>query len=209
MSKNFPFYRQHDSMDCGATCLRMVARHHGRFYSLEYLREITFIGKDGVALIDISDAAEKIGMNTLAAKVGWDRLVDGLPLPFIAHWRQQHFVVVYEITSQCVRVADPAAGKVKLTKAEFLDGWASDVIEGEKHGIILLLETTPEFYEREGDKVDKSGFRFLFTYLKKYRRLLIQLIVGLLLTSLLQWFELKMGKPIEEETLKANPLLTE
>lgn len=173
-------------MDCGATCLRMVARHHGRFYSLEYLREITFIGKDGVALIDISDAAEKIGMNTLAAKVGWDRLVDGLPLPFIAHWRQQHFVVVYEITPQYVRVADPAAGKVKLTKAEFLDGWASDVIEGEKHGIILLLETTPEFYEREGDKVDKSGFRFLFTYLRKYRRLLIQLVVGLLLTSLLQ-----------------------
>ena len=186
MSKNFPFYKQHDSMDCGATCLRMVARHHGRFYSLEYLREITFIGKDGVALIDISDAAEKIGMNTLAAKVGWDRLVDGLPLPFIAHWRQQHFVVVYEITPQYVRVADPAAGKVKLTKAEFLDGWASDVIEGEKHGIILLLETTPEFYEREGDKVDKSGFRFLFTYLRKYRRLLIQLVVGLLLTSLLQ-----------------------
>lgn len=186
MSKNFPFYKQHDSMDCGATCLRMVARHHGRFYSLEYLREITFIGKDGVALIDISDAAEKIGMNTLAAKVGWDRLVDGLPLPFIAHWRQQHFVVVYEITPQYVRVADPAAGKVKLTKAEFLDGWASDVIEGEKHGIILLLETTPEFYEREGDKVDKSGFRFLFTYLKKYRRLLVQLVVGLLLTSLLQ-----------------------
>ena len=186
MSKNFPFYKQHDSMDCGATCLRMVARHYGRFYSLEFLREITFIGKDGVALIDISDAAEKIGMNTLAAKVGWDRLLDGLPLPFIAHWRQQHFVVVYEITSKYVRVADPAAGKVKLTKQEFLDGWASDVIDGEKHGIILLLETTPEFYEREGDKVDKSGFRFLFTYLRKYRRLLIQLIVGLILTSLLQ-----------------------
>ena len=186
MSKNFPFYKQHDSMDCGATCLRMVARHFGRFYSLEFLREITFIGKDGVALIDISDAAEKIGMNTLAAKVGWDRLLDGLPLPFIAHWRQQHFVVVYEITSKYVRVADPAAGKVKLTKQEFLDGWASDVIDGEKHGIILLLETTPEFYEREGDKVDKSGFRFLFTYLRKYRRLLIQLIVGLILTSLLQ-----------------------
>ncbi len=186
MSKNFPFYKQHDSMDCGATCLRMVARHYGRFYSLEFLREITFIGKDGVALIDISDAAEKIGMNTLAAKVGWDRLLDGLPLPFIAHWRQQHFVVVYEITSKHVRVADPAAGKVKLTKQEFLDGWASDVIDGEKHGIILLLETTPEFYEREGDKVDKSGFRFLFTYLRKYRRLLVQLIIGLLLTSLLQ-----------------------
>jgi ATP-binding cassette, subfamily B, bacterial len=186
MSKNFPFYKQHDAMDCGATCLRMVSRHYGRYYSLEFLREITHIGKDGVALIDISDAAEKIGMNTLAAKVSWERLADGLPLPMIAHWRQQHFVVVYEITSTHVRIADPAAGKVKLTKEEFLDGWASDIIEGEKNGIILLLETTPEFFDREGDKVDKSGFRFLFTYLLRYKKLLIQLVVGLVLSSILQ-----------------------
>ncbi len=186
MLKNFPFYKQHDSMDCGATCLRMVARFYGRYYSLEYLREITFIGKDGVALIDISDAAEKIGMNTLAAKVSWDRLQDGLPVPMIAHWRQQHFIVVYEVTPKYVRVADPAAGRVKLTKEEFMDGWASDVIEGEKQGIVLLMETTPEFFEREGDKVDKSGFRFLFTYLTRYRSLLVQLVLGLLLTSILQ-----------------------
>jgi ATP-binding cassette, subfamily B, bacterial len=186
MSKNFPFYKQHDAMDCGATCLRMVARYYGRYYSLEFLREITHIGKEGVALIDISDAAEKIGMNTLAAKVAWDRLAEGLPLPMIAHWRQQHFIVVYEVTSQYVRVADPAAGKVKLSKEEFLDGWASDIIDGEKTGIILLLETTPEFFDREGDKVDKSGFKFLFGYLKRYRRLLTQLIVGLILSSLLQ-----------------------
>ena len=59
MSKKFPFYKQHDSMDCGATCLRMIARHYGRFYSLEYLRELTFIGKDGVALIDIADPGLK------------------------------------------------------------------------------------------------------------------------------------------------------
>ena len=92
MRKSFPFYKQHDTMDCGATCLRMVARHHGRHYALENLREMTHIGKDGVAMIDIADAAEKIGMNSLAAKVTWARLVEGLPLPLIAHWRQQHFV---------------------------------------------------------------------------------------------------------------------
>jgi ATP-binding cassette subfamily B protein len=164
----------------------MVARYHGRFYSLEYLREMTYIAKDGVALADIADAAEKIGMNTLAAKIGWDRLAEGLPLPLIAHWRQKHFIVVYEVGKNYVRVADPAAGKVKLTKEEFLDGWVSDVVEGEPHGIILLLETTPEFHDREGDKVDKSGFRHLFTYLTKFKSLFRQLIYGLLLTSLLQ-----------------------
>jgi ATP-binding cassette, subfamily B, bacterial len=87
-------------MDCGATCLRMVTRHFGRYYSLEYLRELTFIGKDGVALIDIATAAEKVGLSTLAAKVSWERVAEGLPLPFIAHWRQNHFIVVHELTPQ-------------------------------------------------------------------------------------------------------------
>jgi ATP-binding cassette, subfamily B, bacterial len=185
MARSFPFYKQHDAMDCGATCLRMVARHHGRFYSLEHLRELTFIGKDGVALIDIADAAEKIGMSTLAAKISWERLTDGLPLPMIVHWRQEHYIVVYEVGSNYVRVADPASGKHKLTKEEFLNSWASDIVDGEQVGIILLLEATPDFFEREGDKVDKSGFGFLFTYLFRYKRLLWQLVLGLLISSLL------------------------
>jgi ATP-binding cassette, subfamily B, bacterial len=186
MARTFPFYKQHDAMDCGATCLRMVARYHGRFYSLEHLRELTFIGKDGVALIDIADAAEKIGMNTLAAKIGWDRLREGLPLPMIVHWRQEHYIVVYEVGNDYVRVADPASGKHKLTKQEFLARWASDVMDGEPVGVVLLLETAPEFFEREGDKIDKSGFSFLFTYLFRYKRLLWQLVLGLLISSLLQ-----------------------
>jgi ATP-binding cassette, subfamily B, bacterial len=186
MARSFPFYKQHDAMDCGATCLRMVARHHGRFYSLEHLRELTFIGKDGVALIDIADAAEKIGMSTLAAKISWERLKEGLPLPMIVHWRQEHYIVVYEVGNNHVRVADPASGKHKLTKDEFLNSWGSDIVDGDKVGIILLLETTPDFFEREGDKVDKSGFGFLFTYLFRYKRLLWQLVLGLLVSSMLQ-----------------------
>ena len=173
-------------MDCGATCLRMVTRHFGRYYSLEYLRELTFIGKDGVALIDIATAAEKVGLSTLAAKVGWNRVVEGLPLPFIAHWRQNHFVVVYEVTPQYVRVADPASGKFQITKDEFLNGWASDTVDGEPSGILLLLETTPEFFQHEGEKTDKSSFRFMFTYLSRHKKLLRQLVLGLFLGSLFQ-----------------------
>ncbi len=186
MSKNFPFYKQLDAMDCGATCLRMVTRHFGRYYSLEYLRDLTFIGKDGVALIDIATAAEKIGLSTLAAKVSWERVAEGLPLPFIAHWRQNHFIVVYEVTAQHVRVADPASGKYKITKEEFLNGWASDTINGDPHGILLLLETTPEFFQHEGEKTDKSSFGFMFTYLLRYKKLLRQLVLGLFLGSFFQ-----------------------
>ena len=186
MPKSFPFYKQHDAMDCGATCLRMISRHYGRFYSLEYLRDITYIAKDGVSLMDIAAGAEKIGFNTLAAKVDWDRLEKGLPLPLVAHWRQQHFIVVYEVDSKYVHVADPASGKFKITKEDFLDGWASTLRDGQQQGVILLFETTPNFYEREGVKQNRSGFGHLFSYLRQYRPLLWQIFIGLIAGSLLQ-----------------------
>lgn len=173
-------------MDCGATCLRMIARFYGRYYSLDVLRELTYVNREGVSLMDISDGAEKIGFHTLAAKVSYERLSDDLPLPCIAHWRQKHFIVVYKINKSHVWIADPAEGKFKISKQEFLDGWVSDVREGEYQGIILLFETTPEFLKRDGEKVDRSGFGFLFSYLLKHRPLLFQLILGLLTASILQ-----------------------
>ncbi len=186
MPKNFPFYQQLDAMDCGATCLRMIARHFGRYYSLEYLRELTYMGKQGVSLLGISDAAEHIGMQSLAVKTTYDRLAKDIPTPCIAHWNQDHFVVVYKVNKNHVWIADPAAGKFKLTREEFIENWASDVEDGEKFGVLLLLETTPEFYEYEGEGINKSGFGYLFSYFRKYRGLILQLILGLFLGSILQ-----------------------
>ena len=39
MIKPFPHYQQLDSMDCGPSCLRMIAKYYGRSYSLQNLRE--------------------------------------------------------------------------------------------------------------------------------------------------------------------------
>ncbi|MBX2871367.1 MAG: peptidase domain-containing ABC transporter [Saprospiraceae bacterium] len=186
MPNNFPFYQQLDAMDCGATCLRMVARYFGRYYSLEYLRELTYMGKQGVSLLGISDAAEHIGIQSLAVKTTFDRLSRDIPMPCIAHWRQEHFVVVYKANQKFVWIADPAAGKFKLTKEEFLENWLSDQEAGEELGVLLLMETTPEFYERDGDKIDKSGFKYVFSYFRKFKGLIFQLVVGLILGSVLQ-----------------------
>ena len=186
MANNFPFYQQLDAMDCGATCLRMVARYFGRYYSLEYLRELTYMGKQGVSLLGISDAAEHIGIQSLAVKTTFDRLSRDIPMPCIAHWRQDHFVVVYKANQKYVWVADPAAGKFKLTKEEFLENWLSDQEEGEELGVLLLMETTPEFFERDGDKIDKSGFKYVFSYFRKFKGLIFQLLIGLVLGSILQ-----------------------
>ena len=176
-------------MDCGPSCIRMVAAYHGREYSLQYLRTHSYIDREGVSLRGMAEAAEHIGMNTLSVMLPFQvtdanepsGLVDA-PLPAIVHWQQKHFVVVYKIGRKHVWIADPAVGKKKISIAEFKRNWIS---RGDK-GIAMLLEPTPDFYSREGEKINKSGFGFLFRYLRPYRQLVIQLILGLFLGSILQ-----------------------
>lgn len=177
-----PYYPQHDAMDCGPTCLRMVAAFYGKRYSLEGLREKSFITREGVSMLGISEAAEKIGFRSICVQVGYEKLQEA-PLPCIIHWNQQHFVVVYKLNDKHVWVADPGAGKLKYTKEEFCNCWLSSRKNEEDTGVALLLEPTPEFYtiEDEGDEVNRKGFSFLYSYLRPYRGLVGQLLLGLLL----------------------------
>ncbi len=186
LTDSFPFYKQLDASDCGAACLRMIARYHGRHYSLEYLRELSYLDREGASLMGIADAAEKIGLRTLGVKTNFSRLQNELPLPCIAHWKQNHFIVVYRIANGKVYVADPAVGKVQLTEQEFMNDWFSGVYQTEPQGILLLLEPTPEFYEREGESDHRAGLGVLWQYIRPYKALVGQLVLGLLLGSILQ-----------------------
>ncbi|HBQ61633.1 MAG TPA: ABC transporter ATP-binding protein, partial [Balneolaceae bacterium] len=172
--KPFKLYRQHDQMDCGPTCLRMVAKHHGRKYSLEKLRKSSGINREGVSLLGISEAAENIGFRTVGAKLSWEQLKEQVSLPCIVFWGQEHFVVVYKIKRNKVYVADPAKGKVTYPKEEFLQRWLNAKTNGQDSGIALLLYTTPKFYELEEDKKDRLDFSRLLQYLLPYKNLLFQ-----------------------------------
>ena len=93
----FPHYTQLDSMDCGPTCLRMIAKHYGRSYTIQNLREKSFITREGVSMLGISDAAESIGMATQGVRITIEQLIEDVPLPCILHWNQNHFVVLYKV----------------------------------------------------------------------------------------------------------------
>lgn len=184
----FQYFLQPDEMDCGATCLRMVAKHYGKGYSLEELRLATQTTREGTSLLGMADAAEKIGFRTLGVKISFNKLLVDASLPLIAHWNQNHFVVIYKITKNIIYIADPGHGLLKYSKEEFRKYWVSD---GTDEGIVLLLETTPSFYDnREIDTMKNegniNGFSFLSKYLLKHKRLIVQLIVGLGAGSLLQ-----------------------
>ena len=186
----FPFYKQLDAMDCGPSCVRMIAKYNGKNYTLQTLRDKSYITREGVSMLGISDAAEAIGFRSMGVRITFEQLVKEAPLPCIAHWQQNHFVVVYKIKQTkkgvFVHVADPARGIIKFTKEEFISGWANTKEDGEEKGLCLLLETTPDFYQADDEKPDKSGFKFLFSYLRPYKKIITQLFLGLILGSLLQ-----------------------
>lgn len=178
-------------MDCGPTCIRIIAKHYGRNYSLQRLREISGINRQGVSLLGISEAAEKIGFRTTGIRVNVDKLLE-IELPCIIHWQQKHFVVLFEITSRSAankrifHISDPARGLIHYTEAEFLKCWLSTQNNGYSEGIALTLSPSPEFYAQGGDPNKSLDLTYMFSYLFKYKKLIVQLFVGLGVGSLLQ-----------------------
>ncbi|WP_291721889.1 peptidase domain-containing ABC transporter [Bernardetia sp.] len=188
----FPHVKQRDQMDCGPTCLKMITKHYGKNFSLPFLRENAYIGKQGVSLLGIATAAEKIGLRTLSVQIDIQTLIEEKPVPFIAHWNQNHFVVVYKITNKKVFVADPASQLLEYSHEEFKKAWiqgqATEGEDGEERGIALLLETSPDFYAQEDVKESKATFGYLLKYLKPYKAIIFQLFLGLLGATLLSLF---------------------
>ena len=187
MIKSFPHYHQLESADCGPSCLRMIAKYYGRSYSIQYLREQAFITREGVSMLGISDAAERIGFRTMGVKVTLEQLRAEVPLPCVLHWNQNHFVVLYKVKNGKYYIADPATKKLVYEESELARCWCSTVVEGKDTGAALLFEPGPDFYDREEeDTRTGKGLSFFFRYLTPYRRELFQLVLGMLTASILQ-----------------------
>ena len=188
----FILYTQFDAMDCGPTCLRMIAKHYGRHYSLETLRQHSFITREGVSMLGISDAAEYIGFRTSGVMISFEQLVNDVPLPCIVHWKQNHFVVLYNIkkdkkAGHRIYVADPALGLVTYDEVDFKKCWYSTKKDEEEKGTALLLEPGPEFFDREDEKENRNrSLRYFLRYLAPYKSQLLQLVLGMLVVSILQ-----------------------
>ncbi len=172
------FLRQHDRTDCGPTCLRIIANYFGKDFSLEYLREQSFIGKDGVSLLNTKILAEKLGFETASVKLDRQTLIEEQPLPCILHWNQNHFVVLYKIKKKIFSnklkfyLADPAHGKAVLNEEQFAKAWLST--QDEK-GVALLLSPTDNFYCQENLSPKNNGLSFLWKYIHPNKKQLFSL----------------------------------
>lgn len=191
-NNDFPHIEQPDAMECGATCLRMITKYYGREYSAETMQRLCFVTREGVSLLGISGAAEGLGLRTVCGRITMEKVVEQRPFPCILHWNQEHFVVLYDVKQRrdgdrIFYIADPGKNLLQLDEDTVRNAWISTRTHGEEKGILMALQPTPAFYEKQDEKrkMDKS-FRFLWSYVHPYKRFFVQLLLGLLLGSVLQ-----------------------
>lgn len=184
MFKRFPTEYQMDSQDCGPASLKMVAKHFGRYYSLQYLRDQCGITKEGVSLLDLSTGAENIGLHTLAIKCSITELVEKVPFPAIVFWNQNHFIVVYHADRRHVWVSDPTKGHVKYSHDEFRKGWYG---ENESKGVLLAIEPTADFNtSKEEREMQKNSLVSILRYFTPYKNNFGLIFFIMMVVTLLQ-----------------------
>lgn len=182
-SRAFPFYRQYEAIDCGPASLRMIAKFHGQSYSIEYLRDLCFVTKEGASLLDLQSASESLGMQARCVLASYDYLAQEAPLPCIAHWDSNHFVVVYRADNRYVWTADPACGRARYSRDDFLAHWAAS----EDEGYLLLVNPGEDFLRRREPVRSGKSFFSLFSYWRSYRQLIGQLLLAMALGAGIQF----------------------
>ena len=170
--RNYPHVKQQSSSDCGAACVAMISRYWGKRLSINYLRELIGIGRSGASLKSLAKAAESIGYHARPVRASLSKIIEQKN-PWIAHWKGDHYIVVYYVKGDRVLIADPAESKTEISRSEFLDSWT---------GYALLLEPTEKLYEAPEEKRSLSRFLYL---LLPYRSIGLLIIIASLLIQVL------------------------
>lgn len=185
MKKKFKFYRQFDTMDCGPSCLGMVASWYGKNYPLDYLRNLCSLSRNGVSLAGIHDAAETIGMRVQSMKMTLEALEAECALPSIIHWEQNHFMVLYQIShtksgKAIFLVADPATGFRRFTEDDMKRGWLAGSM-----GVAMALFPTDKFFSTDPPLQRNAFPEILKEYLWPQKKNLVIISVTMLFGMLL------------------------
>ncbi|MFI7690416.1 peptidase domain-containing ABC transporter [Nonomuraea sp. NPDC049655] len=175
MLRRLPVLLQNTDTECGAACLAMVLCHHGHRTTLHQVAERLQVGRDGLSAKAVVDGARDHGLKARAFSLAPEDLAR-VPLPAVAHWEFNHFIVVERWSPDRVDVVDPGHGRRRLTPEEFGAGFT---------GVLLVFEPGEGF--RRGTTSAASAWRreFVRTLFRRRRGLLAQLIAASLLLQVL------------------------
>ncbi len=186
----FTFYKQFDSNDCGPTCIKMVVKYYGKNISIQALRQLCNIEREGTSINTLRNTAEKIGFTVLTIKATLKQLntlpnipyLEEIKLPAICFWNENHFVVIYKVKNNIAYIADPAVGKIKLHVSEL----ATKLYGDRDFAKVILLEPNTPFHSADNSYYKTNLLKSKLTFINKYLLLAKQSITVLLLLLLLQ-----------------------
>lgn len=179
--KRFPHFKQSDTSDCGPTCLRIIAKYYGKNISSKRIKSLLHLSFEGTSLNDLVQAGEGIGLKVLAAKVPLLQLVKEAPLPFVAHWDESHYVVVYKLNKRYAYISDPASGRRRYSLKDFKTQLSKGQAE---EGVVLLMQPTKNFYDQATEK--QVSLASVFNYLRPYTKYFTPILLGLSIAALFQ-----------------------
>lgn len=190
MRKRFKCLKQHDSMECGVACLAMICQYYGQIYSLKSLSKYCHASNDGISLLGIREAAQKLGLEVVCGKINLYDIKKHM-LPCIVHWNQNHFVVLYKISKGKYYIADPGKGNISYKEAEFIEHWSSSCNHnnGDRlvSGIAMFFMPTDDFFNhKEIGNEESHSFKLLLNYVVQYKKYLFHVLCGLLVGCILQ-----------------------
>ncbi|WP_317206224.1 peptidase domain-containing ABC transporter [Tenacibaculum piscium] len=169
--------KQHDITDCGAACLASISAHYNLELPIARIRQYAGTDKKGTNVLGLIEASEKLGFEAKGVRGELDSLFK-IPKPAIAHIivkeQLQHYVVIYEVTKEYIKIMDPGDGKIhKKTHSAFLKEWT---------GVLVLLLPKEDFVI--GNEKVSVLKRFWFL-LKPHKFVLLQAFVGAVIYTLL------------------------
>ncbi len=179
-----PLFLQFEAVECGAAALGIILRYYGCYVSLEELRQVCGVSRDGTNALNIVRAAQAYGLEAIGLRRGTLQGLHNLGFPLILFWNFNHYVVLEGLSEHEAYLNDPAQGRRTVTLEEF---------NGAYTGVVISCTPTAEF-QRVG-----QPFRLL-PALRQYQRgaemgilalvvvSLFLLVPGFMVPALLQFF---------------------
>jgi ATP-binding cassette subfamily B protein len=204
-TKKFPHEYQMDAKDCGPACLKIIAKYYGKYYSLQYLRDLCGITREGVSILDISYAAEKVGLRSVAIQITLQDLIDRVQLPAVVHWDNDHFIVVYQTTKTKIYVSDPAKGLLSYTHEQFRKKWYK---KNENYGVLMALEPMANFKQIEAhERIERlKSFENLLGYFTPYKHAFGILFFVMFIAVILQAFLPFISKAVIDTGIRTGDI---
>lgn len=120
--------------DCGQKALSHAATMLGDAGQAAALYQLTAAGPHGYTAAELHVTALKYGLESRPVQAM--AALDTLPVPFIAHYTDRHYVTVESVTSDTVRLYDSRiAATTDMPRTAFVKNWS---------GFALLLKPAPD-----------------------------------------------------------------